>query len=382
MVAAHTDMLSEMSFGQKTLRDILAEVKEFGEKHQMWTQLVVAAMALRDYKDDCVNLERELDAIPLFDDWYKNAREMGYRVAKEISAIKSAYVQTVSLAHDLLGEHQSEESRKTVYERFSGNPKISGNRGICGMFSNALEILRNKIERYENSIHYVTGLHDRYALDLDVLETSNAALDGMSVVMIDIDKFKKINDTRGHQVGDKVLRVVADTISKVVRHEDKGRLYLYGGDEMIGLLRATREELDAIVFRIRTAVRTACEENEELKNMEGGPVTVTVSIGAAPVPMQSQDWPDKASRIEAAKTEADKALYVAKETRDAGVVAVVPYPVAKGKTVRVIAEHSISETENSETNPPQAIRRALEERKNRKPGSGSGSGSGGDERGE
>lgn len=380
MVAAHTDMLSNMSFGQKNLRDILLEVKEFTEKHQMWSQLVVAAMALKDYKDDCIDLERELDAVPLFDDWHNNAKEMGYKISKEISGVKSAYCETVKLAHELLEEQSSPEDRKTVYERFSGNPKVPGNRGICGMFSNALEILRNKIERYENSIHYVTGLHDRYALDLDVIETTNVSLNGMSIVMIDIDKFKKINDTKGHVVGDKVLRVVAEAVSKILRHEDKGRLYLYGGDEMIGLLKATREELEAIVFRIRTAVKTACEESPELKHCEGGPVSVTVSIGAAPLPLHDpKSFSDKNSRVEAAKAEADKALYEAKETRDAGVVAVVPYAYAKGKTIRSVETNNLDNEISAE--PQQTISHKLDERKNRKPETGA-SGSGGDERGE
>jgi diguanylate cyclase (GGDEF)-like protein len=93
----------------------------------------------------------------------------------------------------------------------------------------------------------------------------------IGVIFIDLDNFKTVNDTLGHNAGDKCIEQAAQVIGSVVLH--KGRLYRYAsGDEfMVVLPNVDESEAAATAERIRKAV--------ELQNI-GGPVKVTASIGA------------------------------------------------------------------------------------------------------
>ncbi len=96
----------------------------------------------------------------------------------------------------------------------------------------------------------------------------------LSVLMIDLDHFKRVNDTYGHSTGDLVLRVVARTLARVVRTEDI--LARYGGEEFVILARGIDRAGAAILAeRIRATV-----ESQLVPNPSGG-FRVTVSVGAA-----------------------------------------------------------------------------------------------------
>ena len=120
-----------------------------------------------------------------------------------------------------------------------------------------------------------------------------------SLILIDIDFFKKFNDTYGHQSGDAVLRQVAQTIKRNIRSTDIP--CRYGGEEMSVILTNTNKE-DAI----KTAVKI-CEavRNKEFELATGDWTHVTISLGVASMP---QDGETTESLIEYA----DKCLYVAK----------------------------------------------------------------------
>lgn len=108
-------------------------------------------------------------------------------------------------------------------------------------------------------------LHDR--VDGAVLGTPCA------VLLLDIDRFKQINDDLGHQTGDKYLRAIANTIARSVRNHDRaGRI---GGEEFLVIMPdTTAETAVGIGERLRAAVADA-----GLVHRDGG--TVTVSIGVA-----------------------------------------------------------------------------------------------------
>jgi diguanylate cyclase (GGDEF)-like protein len=143
------------------------------------------------------------------------------------------------------------------------------------------------------------SLFSRNALDRDLgLAVSFADRNGIpiSVVMIDIDDFKKINDSFGHGAGDQVLLSVAAKILLVVGA--KGRSYRYGGEEFVLLLpNASAEEALVLAERLRREV-----EALGLPAI-GQPVTISVGIGSCP-PCTSP-----ASLVELA----DRALYEAKQ---------------------------------------------------------------------
>jgi diguanylate cyclase (GGDEF)-like protein len=121
----------------------------------------------------------------------------------------------------------------------------------------------------------------------------------LSLLMIDIDDFKKVNDTYGHPAGDAVLRTVAGRVLSAIRERDLG--FRYGGEEFAVLLQATESSGGVYVAeRIREQVIAAATR------VNGHELRVTVSIGVASIPEHARTIRDLVS-------EADKALYVAKK---------------------------------------------------------------------
>jgi diguanylate cyclase (GGDEF)-like protein len=116
--------------------------------------------------------------------------------------------------------------------------------------------------------------------------------------MLDIDDFKKINDTYGHIVGDKVLIFIANLLRKTLRDGDK--VFRYGGEEFVVILnRVTKEKCEEIAKRLLHVIST----NKLL--YKGDSVKVTISIGATNY--IDGDTPDKLL------ARADKALYNSKK---------------------------------------------------------------------
>ena len=124
----------------------------------------------------------------------------------------------------------------------------------------------------------------------------------LSLIMVDVDHFKKVNDTHGHVAGDKVLKGVAEILKKKVRG---GSAYRYGGEEMAVLLpKADLEGAVQVAERLRAAI--------EAHKIAG--VKVTASFGVAQYEVGLADPP-------AFVEKADQALYKAKESGRNRVVA-------------------------------------------------------------
>ena len=129
---------------------------------------------------------------------------------------------------------------------------------------------------------------------------ANANKSALSVMLIDVDHFKSVNDTRGHQAGDEVLRQVAEAITENVRPSDF--VFRYGGEEFLVVLVETRlDQAMAIAERVRAALQGRAIKAGGLE-----PFSVTASIGVA----EHGGHPDENYLIKAA----DEALYRAKNT--------------------------------------------------------------------
>ncbi len=124
----------------------------------------------------------------------------------------------------------------------------------------------------------LTGLFNRRHLEERLAEMVSAARRSgrsVGVLMLDLDRFKAINDGAGHAVGDAVLRAVADRLRCEVRREDvAGR---WGGEEFVILFDPTRvSDAELVAHRICTRIG-----DEPIALDTGGTVRVTVSIGCA-----------------------------------------------------------------------------------------------------
>lgn len=149
----------------------------------------------------------------------------------------------------------------------------------------------------------LTGLGNRGALESALEHQWQMAQryeQDLCALMIDIDHFKKINDTYGHDTGDQVIKFVAETIKTTTRQTDLS--FRYGGEEFLVLLNKTNPTGSTIIAeRIRENI-----QNLILKGSEANNIEVTVSIGGCVL----TPGLDKSLFIK----QADKALYIAKNS--------------------------------------------------------------------
>jgi len=147
----------------------------------------------------------------------------------------------------------------------------------------------------------LTGLANRRRLDTDLATEVELALRHnrpLALIMFDLDHFKKVNDTYGHQQGDQVLQDVAAILRSEARPGDT--MYRYGGEELAVVVRESDAEgAVQLAERLRASV--------EKRFTRAGAVTQTMSGGVASIPAHASS----ASGLIAA---ADAALYVAKQT--------------------------------------------------------------------
>jgi diguanylate cyclase (GGDEF)-like protein len=167
----------------------------------------------------------------------------------------------------------------------------------------------------------LTGLYNRRGF-----EAAAAAMLGnnrsrpVAVVLFDLDHFKKINDQYGHDVGDLVLRRVADTAKRSFRGMDL--LVRHGGEEFLALLPdVTKEEAAKIAERVRAAV-----EEEKIVLPGGGLVPVTASFGCA-----ARSHSARGDQFEDLIKKADMALYAAKAAgrNRVATTGILPNPIER-----------------------------------------------------
>lgn len=123
----------------------------------------------------------------------------------------------------------------------------------------------------------------------------------LSVLLMDIDFFKKVNDTFGHLAGDLVLQQVGQLLKQMTRHEDV--VARYGGEEFIVMLRGSDEE-----SAYQTAERIRKHVEKFAFEFEGKRIPVTISLGLCTLPQDVEDI----STESMVKT-ADERLYASKQ---------------------------------------------------------------------
>jgi diguanylate cyclase (GGDEF)-like protein len=188
-------------------------------------------------------------------------------------------------------------------ERALGEPDMQIVQGIRSLLADALLRARQYAEVQKMAtVDALTGLLNRQQMG-SILETEAERASryrfSTSLVMIDLDHFKQINDTHGHARGDAVLRAFARILRQGTRRVD--HMFRYGGEEFLSVLpHIPKENAKIYAERIR---RTTAENLHLLAKLDE---PLTISLGIAALPDDGQD-------IGQVLEKADAALYRAKE---------------------------------------------------------------------
>lgn len=164
------------------------------------------------------------------------------------------------------------------------------------------DVNRSKLEAEHLANHdNLTGLPNRRMAEhyfREMLKASEKEQSGVALVFVDVDNFKVINDSHGHQRGDDLLKHLGDTISSQLRRSD--RLVRIAGDEFLILLPGVNDQADVvnILDKINRTVQKPV-------TIDGETFIPALSMGIALAPAQGTDFRNL-------MTCADKAMYVAK----------------------------------------------------------------------
>ncbi|MBK8206493.1 MAG: diguanylate cyclase [Planctomycetes bacterium] len=181
----------------------------------------------------------------------------------------------------------------TMLEMFTGQAALAINNGM--IFQNVLErAQRDSLTRLYNHGHFQEALRNE-------IDRAGRYGNPLSVIMLDIDHFKRFNDTWGHQTGDRVLKQTALLLSALVRVTDLPARY--GGEEFALLLPQTDY---AHAMELAERLRVGVERKVVVSGPKGEKIGVTASFGVATFPKYAEDAAGLVSI-------ADEALYYSKE---------------------------------------------------------------------
>ena len=226
----------------------------------------------------------------------------------DLAGQAAEYESFVSSTINRLSDNPSTADIRTAAEEIINATKTLGERGRALRFrldetTESFDVLRKKFVRAKkaSSLDFLTGIPNRRYFDETLASmVREAADDSLSLLLLDIDHFKKFNDQHGHLIGDSVLRFVAKMIKKNVKGKDV--VCRFGGEEFAVILPETLPSgALSVAENIRTYFsKTPLKAVAKAKHLG----VLTVSIGTASY-CQAESPKDLVLR-------ADRALYQAK----------------------------------------------------------------------
>jgi diguanylate cyclase len=256
---------------QRTIDVIVSNNVGFDERtlHDLYTTFLSAEKEERAVRETSLRVQETLqDVIGLADGARSDARQFG----ATLSGVASGdFGKSIDNLKELI-QHLVRET-----QHMAGRNEYTGLR-----FRESADKIETLERNLENALRDattdgLTGVANRKSFDCELRRLAGDAMnsgDDLALMMIDIDHFKNVNDTWGHQVGDAVLRHVATTLQMSVRGED--RLGRYGGEEFAVILpRTNAGSAVAVGENIRRAL-----DRDPLRLDATPPMSpATVSIG-------------------------------------------------------------------------------------------------------
>ena len=304
------------SISDEQMRGALKELEQASYNHDQWAETLYGTVICHlapDERDTCHDSHRQCR----FGQWYY---KQGIAALKDYPGFAE-----IGLEHERMHQYAASLLRSSVngvpisikdYERF-----------VSALKRLHLEIatVQRELESSLFNLDPLTGTPSRVGMlsKLRELQQFVRRDHDCTVAMMDLDRFKSVNDKYGHLVGDKVLVDFARYIMAHLRPYD--RVFRYGGEEFLICLSDT--DLQAghdIIDRLRAELGSL-----QFDGNGQGPFHATVSFGVAPL--------DGNAPVEQSIDRADKALYVAKTTGrnrvvkwEATLATLVPEPAAAG----------------------------------------------------
>ena len=291
------DLIADQTACIQALRaEAAAAMREIAERLVAMEDLILTSF-LGQSREDATSSQAFSDSLQA------QIGSLGERVveAENLSELRSAVVARLDVIRNVIAERQSDDAKR---QKASAERLKQLKEGLRRMRSQ-IEASNRKSRKLEEELLQdpLTKVYNRRAYDSRVgEEMGRFARYGarFSVLIFDVDHFKKVNDTYGHAVGDQCLKVIARRVGEVLRDSDF--LARFGGEEFVVLLPETDRNgaLDA-AEKIRQTV-----EGMEVLHGERR-VPLTVSVGGTQILPEDTDYGSVFTRM-------DKALYAAKNS--------------------------------------------------------------------
>ncbi|MFP5404398.1 MAG: diguanylate cyclase [Gammaproteobacteria bacterium] len=274
---------------------LIAELDDAVQAHMDWTRRIIRCAVLHTAPDADV-VDPHAHTLCRFGAWFSSHRA-------EFDALDATAAAAVEAVHQSM-----HDAMRTLFACITSGQ--AGSAADLDAFETSQAELIRLLARFKTQIlsatarsDPLTGLPLRYGIENDferIRKEAGRARAQLYVAMIDIDHFKRINDTYGHLVGDQVLRRLSATLQGALRGNEP--LYRYGGEEFLWLLKcASADEARRSAKRALSTVGTtpvALDDGDVLR------LTITLGLARAG---DAEDFDSVLKR-------ADAALYAGKRS--------------------------------------------------------------------